>query len=298
MLNCVLLAIVDQREERACLLLHVAFGLPLPQTIDPRGMKIPDMVGSLSAGLLRKKGHQPVINRIFLLALEHGMERLCCLLIEAGVPRSFDDPIFISTVPMLPSYLILAVALGRSTVVRLMLSRGAHVERKWLGLTPLLLAPCGGHHPKASVVIGRALMAAGADPGVSISQGSLRRLEKMATLMRVEVDNEARLFSHEQVTQIFPLDVAAACGNCDLVIVLLNGMITRPSLIERCRLCLLVQNDLDITIRLLKAGADVGQRDAAGNTPLHMAARCGQTDLLAVLIHAGADIDATNLRGW
>lgn len=71
-----------------------------------------------------------------------------------------------------------------------------------------------------------------------------------------------------------------------------------PGHIASSRLCLLVQSDVDITIRLLKGGADVGQEDSAGNTALHFAARAGKTDVVAVLFHAGADIDATNSRGW
>lgn len=308
-LNCILLAVVDQREIRACLLLHVAFGLSLPSGgISFQEHSIPDLAGSLSAGLICKKIHYPIVNRIFLLGLTYGMDKICEMLMEAGFPRNFNDSIYVSPSKtfrvnfLFPSYLILAVALGRSFVVRTMLNKGASPNRSWLGLTPLLLAPCR-IHPKASVAIVKALLAAGADPHHSIGQRSLRHLEKMAaTGCGTETDISAAVpISKAQIARIYPLDIAATAENCDLVIALLQGLASGGNPTESvrsCGLCLLTQSDLDITIRLVKAGADVEQRDAEGNTPLHWAAKRGKTDIIAVLLHAGADIDAVNHRGW
>ncbi|PJF18993.1 hypothetical protein PSACC_01188 [Paramicrosporidium saccamoebae] len=282
-LNCVLLAVIDGRETRACLLLHVGFGLALPGSVQVMSDgKIPDMVGSLSAGLLKKKSHYPVMNRIFLQALDRGMESLCVMIGEAGFPRSFDDPIFtvkgvLSRVRVLPSYLILAVALGRATVVRMMLTRGANSAEGWLGLTPLLLAPCG-EHPKASTVIARLLLETGADARKTISQHQLRRLEKMATLLRMTTAIETVCLSKTQVRHIYALDMAAAMCNCDTVVLLLTAMRGGGD----SRMCLLTQVDLDITVRLLKMGADMFQRDAEDSTPLHLAARYGRTENVAV----------------
>lgn len=71
----------------------------------------------------------------------------------------------------------------------------------------------------------------------------------------------------------------------------------RLSHVKECRWCLLLQSDLDITVRLIKAGAKVDQRDSRGNTPLILAAKQGLTDLVAILIHADAFIDSVNRLG-
>lgn len=317
-LNCVLLSIIDGRETRACLLLHIAFSLPLPANIKIEATeKIPDLVGSLSAGLLKKRSHYSLVNRIFLQALDKGMESICVMIGEAGFPKSFDDPIFTATrriltrstilpsyttltkFAILPSYLILAIALGKATVVKMMLSRGSNLSAScWLGLTPLLLAPCG-QHPKSSTIITRLLLEAGADPRIPISQTSLRKLERMATILRMEAESEAIQISKAQVKKIYPLDMAASMMNCDVVILLLNEMLRGGRVdIKECRMCLLTQMDLDITVRLIKMGADVEQTDAEGNTPLHIAARYGKTEIVAVLLHSGASLNARNIRNW
>ena len=50
--------------------------------------------------------------------------------------------------------------------------------------------------------------------------------------------------------------------------------------------------DGDLVRKCLAAGADPGARDADGRTPLHYAAREGQTDAIAALLDAGADHNA------
>ena len=45
----------------------------------------------------------------------------------------------------------------------------------------------------------------------------------------------------------------------------------------------------DVTVELIKAGADLEARTSNGTTPLHKAARNGRSEVVAALIAAGAD---------
>jgi len=49
--------------------------------------------------------------------------------------------------------------------------------------------------------------------------------------------------------------------------------------------------------RLLEEGEKINERNARGQTPLHIAAAMGHTDLITFLIIAGADINAKDKRG-
>ncbi len=53
---------------------------------------------------------------------------------------------------------------------------------------------------------------------------------------------------------------------------------------------------LSVASLLLECGADVDSRDCENNTPLHIAAANGCTDIMALLVRAGAHFDATNAR--
>lgn len=211
----------------------MAFGLALPPTIAIENHRIPDLVGGLSAGLLKKKSNYAHVNRIFLRALDEGMEAVCLMLLDAGFPRSVDQSIFVpesgsgthvaaAALPqsVLPSYLLLAAALGLSKVVRAMLAKGGSVTATWHGLTPLILAQ-QSHNPKACAVITRSLLDSGADPCAAVPPKSIRRLRRAAAEPSgsdldcpVGVGGEARA--------IYAIDFAAAGGNCDATILLLN----------------------------------------------------------------------------
>jgi ankyrin repeat protein len=66
------------------------------------------------------------------------------------------------------------------------------------------------------------------------------------------------------------------------------------------RLCEAVwAGDLDLVKELVSAGANVDCYDEAmGDTPLHLAAEQGFTDIARVLLEAGADIEKTPRSGY
>jgi len=93
------------------------------------------------------------------------------------------------------------------------------------------------------------------------------------------------------MTPLLPIDVAAASVNFELVLSLLGRSLVTT------QLGLLLQQDLDISVRLLKAGAIVNETDQYGNSPLHKAAAMGRPDLLALYLHYGSPIDGVNAQG-
>ncbi|KAJ1973323.1 hypothetical protein H4R34_005115, partial [Dimargaris verticillata] len=69
--------------------------------------------------------------------------------------------------------------------------------------------------------------------------------------------------------------------------------------VARNQLALVLQQDLVITLTLLKRGANPYiQRDLAGNTPLHLAARAGLLDLCLLYLWLGLDPDCPGENGW
>ena len=56
-------------------------------------------------------------------------------------------------------------------------------------------------------------------------------------------------------------------------------------------LCLAEAGDREGTLQLLRAGADVNQKDSAGTTGLLLAARNGHAEVVQTLLDNGADVD-------
>ena len=55
--------------------------------------------------------------------------------------------------------------------------------------------------------------------------------------------------------------------------------------------------DLDLTQRLIRAGAKVNAKNDYGSTPMSEAAVVGRADLLEALLKAGADVESPNADG-
>lgn len=306
-LNRILLAVIDEEEENACLVLHVVFGTSLPPELCIKGRKIPELMSSASRGVLKKRIHYRILQRIFLLAILKGMDSLCLMLLEANFPKNLDVPIYSTRAypsqkspsishPVFPSPLQLAVSYGRSRLVRVMLNKGASPALTWMELTPLMLACCVASE-KRSLAMVKELLLAKADPQVVTRAASLVRLFGLRRLAPNATRHDSTIAVFPQ-TEISAIDFAAAAGHPQVIRELLKYLGPKSNTVKDSSMCLLVQANAHITVQLILAGASLSQRDQKGNTALHLAAGKGVTGLMLPLLQAGADIDAINSNGW
>ncbi|KAJ1559321.1 hypothetical protein HK096_000943, partial [Nowakowskiella sp. JEL0078] len=86
---------------------------------DNRTSYICSLLDDISPSDLQK--HKREAERIFLQALSNGMENVCMVMLEKGIPSNITAPILNQTGFNFPSYFILAVGLGFDNVVRAML---------------------------------------------------------------------------------------------------------------------------------------------------------------------------------
>lgn len=357
---------IDGQEGKACALLRECFGIPLEPALEltkaplPKWNGLLPKLGPIKLELLGKPKLWPSLLRIWMRAVERGMETLLLMLYAAGIPRYPQGPLSFlapkkppkpsassmggvisaassiissSTVSgwlernyqdwvrgRFPSFFMAAIAFGRSVLVRAILSQrktSSLLASTWLGITPLLLASAEASvhrkqtRSRGSLWIVKELLDNGAAPlasGISFYtllhlQDKLqprRRKHMRSTVTRPhkaqKVINKHSMVNPEMWAKgkvLYPVELAAACSNFELVIALLGR-----SSVYRYQLGLLLQSDLDISIRLIKGGALIHPTDAHGNGPVHWAAAKGQLDLLGVLLHYGAPIDAVNVNGW
>jgi len=97
-------------------------------------------------------------------------------------------------------------------------------------------------------------------------------------------------------TLIYPLDLACACVNLEIVHLLLPKM--KPSVLQTNSFSLLLQQDVPITLALLKHSINLNQMDSNGNTPLHLAARLGNLDLVLIYLWLGFNVNQPGENGW
>ncbi|EPZ33295.1 hypothetical protein O9G_001707 [Rozella allomycis CSF55] len=255
-----------------------------------------------------KKRYYEQINMAFLYAMMDSVTDIICLMLEKGFPVNVNRSIVIKKkndkkkIQLFPTYFMIAVYNGNEKVLKTMIKRGADVNHSWFGLTPLHIASYLNGVGNASIV--RLLLENGADPGIGLpmTHFSYLRLLKFSRFLddfttppdspfinqsqppKYTADNK---FLKDRI--IYPIEMAAAVRNMEAV--------DPKTFMPKCEIGLLLQQDLDITIRLLKAGAPIDCIDSMGNTPLHNAAAVGSVELVAVLIHFGAKVNQANLDG-
>ncbi|CAM9450731.1 unnamed protein product [Sphacelaria rigidula] len=102
--------------------------------------------------------------------------------------------------------------------------------------------------------------------------------------------------------ELSPLDVAASLGEVDLLRMFIfhgaDANARHPNGMTVLHTAAF-NNSTDVVRVLLEAGADIEVRDsAAGSTPLYGAAQSGACDAMRVLLQHGADVDAPTSWGW
>ncbi|KAG0015983.1 hypothetical protein BGZ80_009503 [Entomortierella chlamydospora] len=95
---------------------------------------------------------------------------------------------------------------------------------------------------------------------------------------------------------ILPVELAIASGNLDCARTILHRL--GPNSLASSSFGLLLQNDVMLTLSLIKSGSPVSQHDLHGCTPLHLAARRGHLEMVMVLVQLGGDVNSRGERNW
>ncbi|XP_049803906.1 serine/threonine-protein phosphatase 6 regulatory ankyrin repeat subunit B-like [Schistocerca nitens] len=200
-------------------------------------------------------------------------------------------------------------ALHSLKMVRLLIDAGADVNFKDdYGCTPLHRALEHGHFEVFEV-----LLDAGGDPnivdvcGVSLLHTVASRSaanKGIIQLTRKIIEAGARVDKTDHNGRT-PLRYAARAGNYKVLEVLLDAG-GDPNIVDVFGVSLLhtvastsVANKgiIELSRKIVEAGARVDKTDHNGRTPLHDAARAGNYKCVEVLIKAGADVNAVDMDG-
>ncbi|KAF9185040.1 hypothetical protein BGZ51_002982 [Haplosporangium sp. Z 767] len=95
---------------------------------------------------------------------------------------------------------------------------------------------------------------------------------------------------------VLPVELAIASGNFDCARTILQRL--GPNSLANSSFGLILQNDVMLTLSLIKSGTPVSQHDLHGCTPLHLAARRGHLEMVMVLLQLGGDVNSRGERQW
>ncbi|CAG8586276.1 6102_t:CDS:2 [Paraglomus occultum] len=300
-----------------------------------RDHKVSEAIRILSyiSGSTMKKKRPSEANNVFLMAMAHRLEDVAMTMYERGIPTNINREIFVKPATAnnvfefkFPSYFILAVALGLHNLAKTMI-RKANMNQTWYGLSPLIIAlaqtsveettdrhtSAGSKVSSSQFLLVKTLLDNGADPtqGLPLEQfltlrllNSRKRRKSRSLCTEDVIDGiKSKLFAKrtavngetDHVRWVYPIDVAAATGNIHICRLLLSRM--DAAAIASSTMCLFVQNDVMLTLELVRDGANVNQKDLRGNSPLHYAACKGYLEMVIVLLQFGSDVNAKNING-
>ncbi|MGB0681537.1 MAG: ankyrin repeat domain-containing protein [Magnetovibrionaceae bacterium] len=219
-----------------------------------------------------------------------GLGELVVLLIEAGADVGPRENRFGNTA------LIWAARAADPVSIRAILSAGADPDEADTkdGLTPLIHA-AGNSRPTRLFAV-EALIEAGAQVNKSADDGftplmSAARIgdgSVVSALLGAGADADARSEDGRSA-----LTLATSTGNASLVRLLLDREVT---VLGSDVLAAVDSGEREALARLLEAGGPVDARDGSGQTALMRAAKIGHTDIIALLLLHGAEINAGDER--
>lgn len=127
------------------------------------------------------------------------------------------------------------------------------------------------------------------------------RARKQAKAEESLANGNKKRFSNEMQEfwkgkSIMPVELAIASGNWDCARAILQRL--GPNSLKASSFGLLLQNDVMLTLSLIKSGSPVSQHDLHGCTPLHLAARRGDLEMVMVLLQLGGDVNSRGERQW
>jgi len=283
---------------------------------DRRVQQACSIIEDLSSNTFRKRNFTEA-NDIFLKAMLNNLEPVVLSMLDKGFPPNINLPIYEIQMSNdikvdLPSYFLLAVALGMDNVIKVMIKK-AYINQTWNGLTALHLACCKGDEKLINLII---------DYGADVSQpipveqylnlGRLKSIEARIETQKKSVltgtymeeqmgtknyvsQNSSLIKPNPKAPYMYPIDFAAATGNLKIAGLIINKVGING--IRKSRYCLMMQQQYNMSMALLKYGATFPQVNMWNDTPLHIASRQGNLKLVIVYSYL-FNVNTPGQNGW
>jgi ankyrin repeat protein len=190
--------------------------------------------------------------------------------------------------------LFYACSSGRSDVIAFLLDQDADADALDIRQHGVLSAAVLGSAEAVQLLIDRNVTARS---GAALMRAcsDARLLPSARALIKAGADVDASSRYHDR-----PLNVAAASGNAEAVVLLLahGASIDEPGALGISPLLAAVKrNQVECVSVLVDAGASLAVTEPSGKTPLMMATVRNYTDIALILIRAGSSVHAADGRG-
>lgn len=276
-----------------------------------------------SLTVLRKANMRSLVNELFLKALDKGFNGLVQILIESGFPENCNHSIYgDGKSRRFPSYILLAIALGRLKVVQKMLEvqPRAQMNRGWFnGIRPLMMAQMTRKIPGQALLMTQMLLKHGAEPNRSISYSTYLKGFSFINRTRIRTPNNNNNNSKSsriskprpkglrtprgrreiyRNSRLYALDFATCREKYESAHLILSAKSSSDWLAKN-EFCLLRLEDFEMAADILQRSPElIKQRDTRGNTPLHWVSKLGRTDMVALYLRYTCNVDVLNIKHW